>query len=52
MKYGSIYTMITKLEKSDMDQVIEFYLKRGFVIEKEQIDEHTGHPELVMTFNA
>ena len=31
---------------------VEFYQKRGFVIEKEQIDEHTGHPELVMTFKA
>ena len=30
---------------------IEFYKKCGFKIEKEQIDEHTGHPELVMTFS-
>ncbi len=27
---------------------IEFYKKCGFQIEKEQIDNHTGHPELVM----
>ncbi len=31
---------------------IKFYKKCGFEIEKEQIDEHTGHPELVMTFNS
>jgi len=31
---------------------IEFYRKCGFKIEKEQIDEHTGHPELVMTFSS
>ena len=29
---------------------IEFYKKCGFKIECEQVDEHTGHPELVMTF--
>lgn len=27
---------------------IEFYKQCGFEIEQEQIDEHTGHPELVM----
>jgi putative acetyltransferase len=27
---------------------IEFYEQCGFEIEQEQIDEHTGHPELVM----
>jgi putative acetyltransferase len=30
---------------------IEFYRKNGFKIIKEQIDNHTGHSELVMTFN-
>ncbi len=29
---------------------IEFYHKCGFKIAREQIDEHTGHPELVMKF--
>ena len=33
-------------------RTIEFYKKFGFKIEKEQIDEHTGHPEFVMTFNS
>lgn len=31
---------------------IEFYQKCGFQIQKEQIDEHTGHPELLMVFPA
>ena len=31
---------------------IDFYKKCGFKIEHEQIDEHTGHPELVMTFSS
>lgn len=31
---------------------IEFYKRCGFEIEQEQIDEHTGHPEVVMTFNS
>lgn len=31
---------------------IEFYRKCGFKIEQEQIDKHTGHPELVMKFNS
>lgn len=31
---------------------VEFYKKCGYKTEKEQIDEHTGHPELVMTFNS
>ncbi len=30
----------------------EFYKKCGFKIEKEQIDDHTGHLELVMTFSS
>ena len=30
---------------------IEFYKSSGFKIEKEQIDVHTGNPELVMTFS-
>ncbi len=29
---------------------IKFYHKCGFKIAREQIDEHTGHPELVMKF--
>ncbi len=29
---------------------IEFYKKCGFKIEAEQIDKHTAHPELLMTF--
>lgn len=31
---------------------IEFYKKCGFRIEKEHIDTHTGHPELLMKFNS
>ncbi|MBT4087010.1 MAG: N-acetyltransferase [Deltaproteobacteria bacterium] len=31
---------------------IEFYKKCGFKVLKEQIDEHTGHPELVMIFSS
>lgn len=31
---------------------IEFYKKCGFEIVKEQIDQHTGHPELVMSYNS
>ena len=27
---------------------ISFYKKHGFTIRKEQIDEHTGHPEFIM----
>ena len=29
---------------------IEFYKRCAFKTQKEQIDEHTGHPELLMTF--
>ena len=29
---------------------IRFYKKCGFSIVREQIDEHTGHPELLMAF--
>jgi putative acetyltransferase len=31
---------------------IEFYRKCGFKILKEQIDEQTGHPEWVMSFDS
>lgn len=31
---------------------IEFYKKCGFKVLKEQIDEHTGHPELVMVYDS
>lgn len=31
---------------------IEFYKQCGFEIKQEQIDEHTGHPELMMTFSS
>ena len=31
---------------------IEFYKKCGFKIEKEQIDKHTGHPELFMVYSS
>ena len=31
---------------------IEFYQKCGFKIEQEQIDRHTGHPELVMKLRS
>ncbi len=31
---------------------IEFYKKCGFKIEHEQIDEHTGYPELVMKYSS
>jgi len=31
---------------------IEFYRKNGFKIIQEQIDNHTGHSELLMKFNA
>lgn len=31
---------------------IEFYKKCGFEIDQEQIDKHTGHPELVMKFTS
>ena len=31
---------------------IEFYKKCGFKIELEQIDKHTGHPELLMKFDS
>ncbi|UCH93497.1 MAG: N-acetyltransferase [Candidatus Aminicenantes bacterium] len=30
---------------------IEFYMKQGFATVKEQIDEHTGHKEMVMVYN-
>ncbi len=30
---------------------LEFYLRCGFLIRREQIDLHTGHPELLMVFN-
>src|SRR5690606_26784654 len=29
---------------------VAFYEKHGFVIVHEQIDEHSGHPELIMRF--
>ena len=31
---------------------IEFYKKCGFKIEIEQIDQHTGHNELLMVYSA
>ena len=31
---------------------IAFYKKHGFVISEEQVDEHTGHPEIIMKLNA
>ena len=31
---------------------IEFYKKSGFKIQQEQIDRHTGHPELVMEYTS
>jgi putative acetyltransferase len=31
---------------------ILFYKKCGFKVLKEQTDEHTGYPELVMTFDS
>ena len=31
---------------------VDFYKKCGFEIIKEQMDEHTGQPELLMTFNS
>ncbi|MCH8500628.1 MAG: N-acetyltransferase [Aliidiomarina sp.] len=31
---------------------IEFYKKHGFTLLGEQIDEHTGHPELVMAYHS
>ena len=31
---------------------IEFYKKCGFKIVREQVDEHTGHPELLMIFQS
>ncbi len=31
---------------------VEFYGKCGFKKVKEQLDEHTGHPELVMSFTS
>jgi len=46
MKYDSAYTVPFV---SDMSL---FPVRKSNSIEKEQIDEHTGHPELVMTFKA
>ena len=31
---------------------IEFYKQCGFEVKQEQMDEHTGHPEIVMTFSS
>ena len=31
---------------------IKFYEKHGFTLLGEQIDEHTGHPELVMEYHS
>jgi putative acetyltransferase len=31
---------------------VKFYKKCGFKIELEQIDEHTGYPELVMAYHS
>ncbi|NNG01273.1 MAG: N-acetyltransferase [Desulfobacteraceae bacterium] len=31
---------------------ISFYKKHGFVRYKEQIDEHTGHPEIIMKLKS
>jgi len=33
-------------------QSIRFYEKHGFTLVGEQIDEHTGHPELVMEYHS
>lgn len=33
-------------------KAIEFYIRHGFEIIKEQIDDHTGHSELLMGFNS
>lgn len=35
----------------DNHKSIEFYDKCGFKVEAEQIDGHTGHPELLMTYH-
>ncbi len=31
---------------------VAFYTTCGFRVEREQIDEHTGHPELVMVYDS
>jgi len=31
---------------------IKFYQQHGFTLLEEQIDEHTGHPELVMEYHS
>ena len=31
---------------------IDFYRKCGFVISKEEVDEHTGHMEILMEYNS
>ncbi|MFL1406690.1 N-acetyltransferase [Marinobacter sp. M1N3S26] len=31
---------------------VDFYEKQGFIHMGEQIDEHTGHPELIMEFHS
>ena len=31
---------------------VDFYRKCGFSIVKEQVDKHTGHPELIMNYNS
>ena len=31
---------------------VDFYEQCGFEIDHEQVDKHTGHPEIVMTFSS
>lgn len=60
---GGIGTQLIAKSKEIRDQLnlnvykenhksIEFYKKCGFTIVNEQIDEHTGQPELVMSYNS
>ena len=37
---------------SENSRSLEFYKKQGFAAVKEQIDQHTGHKEIVMVYNS
>lgn len=46
MRKKLLLTVYKENEKS-----IEFYRKNGFKLIQEQIDDHTGHSEVIMAFN-
>lgn len=51
-KAKQLYKNLTLTVYKDNLSSLEFYKKNGFEIVQEQIDSHTGHPELLMRFSS